>query len=151
MFCSNLTNEETMIQRGLETWVMEPGFKSIHSLSLESVLFTTPLMFATTTNYQVHRWGVEADLRYIQNWVAGKTGMTRERMALTGCLTWLECQSHTPKGFSFNPQSGCIREATDQCFSLTLISLSLSLSLSPLLSLPLSLISINISLDEDYF
>ena len=47
-----------------------------------------------------------------------------------------------PKGCRFDPWSGCIQEATDHCFSLTLI-LSLSLHSPP------SLKSTNISLGED--
>ena len=36
----------------------------------------------------------------------------------------------THLGCGFEPQSGCVREVTDQCFSLTLMLLSLSLSFS---------------------
>ena len=44
--------------------------------------------------------------------------------------------------FRFNPQSGCLPEAANTCFCLTLMFLALSL--------PLSIKSINISLGEDF-
>lgn len=50
------------------------------------------------------------------------------------------CQG-TYLGFEGNPQSGCVREATDPCFSLALIFLSFPQSLK---------INKNLSLSEDF-
>ena len=62
--------------------------------------------------------------------------------ALARCLSWLEHRpvhrkvvvsvpsQDTYLGHMFDPLSGCVREATDQCFSLTSMFLSLSPSLS---------------------
>ena len=61
--------------------------------------------------------------------------------ALTGMAQWAGCHSPKPKGCQFNSWSGhmawvagqvpcwAMQEASDQCFSRTLMFLSLSLSL----------------------
>ena len=76
-----------------------------------------------------------------------KKSVQRAVRALAGWLSWLEHflvhqkvaglipTQGTCLHCGFDPLSGCLREATNQSFSLTLMPLSLSLSLSSLSSL----------------
>ena len=53
---------------------------------------------------------------------------------------WVGASPHKPKCCRFHPQSGCVWEATDRCFSVILMFLChINISLSLYLSLPLSL------------
>ena len=78
-----------------------------------------------------------------QSWT-NEALMSMAQVVGTSSCNWKDCRfdswSGTCLGCRFDPLSGCVQEATNQCFSLTLIPLGLPLCLSSVsLSLSLSL------------